>query len=495
MNVLKKIPTWVVACLFLASCANNGVISRAQEFAKAHTSDTFINEARSDARTAYVTVVDGIFLAGSVGRLRDPDFFDEIMEYEAKSITKDDLYLQIMEQFKNHLVIDPDVLRHPRDKKVGHISSFSGTRKEFLNYLCHIYECSWAIADGTAQVSRLVSRSWVVDISSLVEKVGGEVQTQSRSGQSGGSGQVTQSGASVSSKTMMDRFKEIKSIVKTMAGEGATVTVSPALSMLTVMAPRDRIEVIDKLVKQINQKATRMIALQVEIVTVKAEEGNERGLNLDMVFNNGNLGVDYNVLNLVDSDAGNLEVAITDPEDEFIGSKALIQSLSKLATITSRQSNSLQTMDGAPVSVRKATKEAFFEVTTNVVPQTGQTLSEITVNEVPIGFSLTMTPHIASGGKDVLVSLQINNSRLNRKESLSLGSGSFVQYPVTDNDDLASYVRVRDGGAIILSLNENDVENSTSQGPLHHAVPLLGGAKSRNASKEKTFVIVHSEIL
>jgi type IVB pilus formation R64 PilN family outer membrane protein len=483
--------------LVLASCQKATMIKPVTHEIMPKFDEPIAQQAAASIKKKNVTVIeDGIYVDVLGASKLESSFLDDKLSFTSKGLTKDDLFIQLISIFGDSLSIDPDVLRNPRGKKVGYISSFDGTKKEFLNYLCHVYSCSWNVNKNKVFVTHMITKSWHLDLSLDEKNVNASMDSSGKSGQDAqGGGQSVRAKQSYTSKSKFNAFESVKKLAESVIGKDGTVEVSLSLGLITATSTHDKINRLDQIIVGINKKANQLISVEVEILTLKRNKLDERGTNFNMLFNNGNLGANFNLMNLGSTDSGNFQFNIVDPQDEFTGSTALIQSISRNAEIVSKRTELMTTLNGEPVVIKAGTIEPFFELTTTPVANSDQVLQTITTKEVPIGFSLSLVPMIIGDGGEIRLNMQLSDSKLVRKERVTFGGGSFVEYPVSESSDFARTVKVRSGQYMMVSGRSNGSESKADTGAIHHSVALLGGNKNISNENEYVVVLVNASVV
>ncbi|MFK5892226.1 MAG: hypothetical protein QM504_03280 [Pseudomonadota bacterium] len=481
----------------LSSCQKTTLIKPVTEEIMSRVDAPLEKQATDSLKKYNVTVIeDGIYIDVVSDSKLHTSFLDDKVSFTSKGLTKDDLFIQLISIFGDGLSIDPDVLRNPRGNKVGYISSFDGTKKEFLNYLCHIYSCSWNTDKNKIYVTHMVTKSWSLDLSLDEKNISSTLDSSGKSGQDAQSGgQSVRAKQSFSSNMKLNAFESVKKLAMSVIGKEGSVEVSLSLGIITATSTNDKINRLDQIIKNINKKANQLISIKVDILTLKKKLSDERGTNFNTIFNNGNIGANFNVTNLGSSDSGNFEFNIVDPQDEFFGSSALIQSISRNVEIVSKRTELMTTLNGEPVAIKSGTIEPYFELTTTPVTNSNQVLQTITTKEVPIGFSLSLVPMIIGDGSEIRVSMQLSDSKLIRKERVTFGDSSFVEYPVTSSSDFARTVKVRSGQYMMVAGRNNGTESKSNSGAIHHKVSLLGGNKSVSNESEYVVVLINASVI
>ncbi|MGN5477578.1 secretin N-terminal domain-containing protein [Cupriavidus basilensis] len=204
--------------------------------------------------------------------------------------------------------------------------------------------------------------------STFKSSIGKQGQTQTGAvGSSNGStveAQVTTRKTNIEMNSKFSLWDSVEDAIKSVISPAGKYAISQASGTITVTDTRDVVEQVAKIVDHENAANTRQIAMRVEVLSVKLNNGQEFGVDWDLVFNQVSNMVPWALrfsspASLVSNNAANLGVSILAPTNGAMsasqarwgGSKAFFKALSSFGRVSVVTTANAMTLNRQPVPV------------------------------------------------------------------------------------------------------------------------------------------------
>ncbi|WP_207951319.1 pilus (MSHA type) biogenesis protein MshL, partial [Cupriavidus sp. L7L] len=169
--------------------------------------------------------------------------------------------------------------------------NYEGTVSGFLDLLSARAGISWEYREGVISLHRLVTKIFTLKAipgdSTFKSSIGKQGQTQA-----GAVGSTnSQSSAGYNSQTNIEMnskfslWESVEDAIKSVISPAGKYAISQASGTITVTDTRDVVDQVAKIVDHENAANTRQIAMRVEVLSVKLNNGQEFGVDWDLVFN------------------------------------------------------------------------------------------------------------------------------------------------------------------------------------------------------------------
>jgi type IVB pilus formation R64 PilN family outer membrane protein len=405
--------------------------------------------------------------------------------------------------------------------------AYEGPLSGLLERVAGHFGVNWRYDGSTISVTRFETRVFVVESmpGKLKVEEGMVDDTTSNNSSSGGatggsSGSNSQSSLKQNSKVDMDLtyWEELEKTLNSMLGGTGTVVAAPSMGLVTVTTTQEIMRTVADFMTLENLRASRQIAVNVEIYSVSLS----RGLDFNIAFNTVLRRMANFSANLGGASApttvsgftggGTLSLAILNPHSHTGEITDVFTALSGIGDTTKVAKFPLVTLSNRPVARRVGEDVTYVASTTTNTGTTstasgfaGTTLTPGTVHQ---GFSVQLTPRLLDDGRVLLqyslsiidvLSIDSFNSVCGASASASCTSGatgsSTIQLPTTSNRIFVQQSVLKSGSTLILGgAEENDAaENSQGVGDPYNYV--LGGGNSSSKKHTMVFFALTPQVL
>ncbi len=315
-------------------------------------------------------------------------------------------------------------------------------------------------------------------------------------GGSSSAGAGGSSSLSLSSEAEIAVWTQIKDSITSMTSKDSKLTIDQGNGTITLTATPTDIKKVGRYITEQNNRLSRQVAISVKVLQVTVTDGDQYGLNLSAMFNDGHttFRLASPTGGVADDIADNLTMAIT-PKN-WTGN-AIVKALSSQGATTLVTSGTVTTLNNKPAPIQVIKKQNYIsEITKTNGGDNDYDISTET-EEIETGFTLDVLPRILEHGRLLLMFnltlsdlIELEKVYLNEpsKGTSSSASGQYIQNPKIESRGFTQEVAMSSGESLILTGYER-VENTTSKEGIGSATnSLLGG--SATASKERSVLVI-----
>ncbi|AMR78613.1 PilN family type IVB pilus formation outer membrane protein [Cupriavidus nantongensis] len=393
--------------------------------------------------------------------------------------------------------------------------NYEGAVSGFLDLLSARAGISWEYREGVISLHRLVTKIFTLKAipgdSTFKSSIGKQGQTQAGAV---GSSNSTQSSAGYNSQTNIEMnskfslWESVEDAIKSVISPAGKYAISQASGTITVTDTRDVVEQVAKIVEHENAANTRQIAMRVEVLSVKLNNGQEFGVDWDLVFNQVSNLVPWTLrfsspASLVSNNASNLGVSILAPTNGAMsasqarwgGSKAFFKALSSFGRVSVVTTANAMTLNRQPVPVAITNQTTYLaKVTPAPAGASGSAggTPGLEPGTVTTGFLLNLLPTVLDSNS-ILLQFGLGISDLTGLVDVPSGDQK-IQAPEISSTDFLQKVAIRPGETLVLS----GYERSTGQydkRTLSSGAPIGLGGSLNGASNREAVVILVTPVL
>ncbi len=279
--------------------------------------------------------------------------------------------------------------------------------------------------------------------------------------------------------------------------EAASVIANPESGVISVRATARQHERVQEFLDRVLDSARRQVLIEATIAEVDLSQNYQQG-------------IDWSKLNLSGSGFSFIQTPtgpLTGPTSSlfqlsytsgtsFSGSVKLLENFGTVKVLSSPK---LSVLNNQTAVLKVVDNEVYFTIQTNI-NRGGQNTEDLityttTVNTVPIGLVLNVTPEI--GDNDTVL--------LNVRPSLSRIVGQATdpnptlkqlnvtnQIPIVRSREIDSVIRVENGNiAVMGGMMEDAIDLNKNTVPIAASVPILGALfQNRNDTRKKTELVI-----
>lgn len=238
------------------------------------------------------------------------------------------------------------------------------------------------------------------------------------------------------------------------------------------------------------------VAFNVNILTYEKTETDNRGIKWDLINSSlGDFGLSANINSLVPSDASNMSVTVLDPQDEWSGSSALIQSLSSQVDIVRNNQYGGVTMNHTPLPIQVSRDAPFLNVTSSPIQNSnGAIVQEFEVVKETIGISMSLLPVVRDDGT-ILVHFNLSDSNQVDEVLFDLGENGSSTVPIKDSRNFIQRAKLKSGQTLVLTGFSQNIDRKTTSSPIHKKAWFPFGSKNNSETSTDLIIIITPRII
>lgn len=276
--------------------------------------------------------------------------------------------------------------------------------------------------------------------------------------------------------------------------EAASVVANPEAGVLTVRATGRQHEKVQEFLDQVLASAKRQVMIEATVLEVNLSDNYQQGIDWGLILDNGRF-------NIVQSTAG-LPTAITNTifTGTYTGGdfNATIKLMESFGTVKVLSSPKISVINNQTALLKVVDNRVYFTIEaqqTQAVNAGTLATFTTTVNTVPVGFVMSVTPQI-SDTDTVLLNVRPSISRItgfvNDPNPLLAQANVVSQIPEIQTREMESVLRVNSGDTAVMGgLMQDGVENKDDSVPGLSRIPLVGEFfTARNDTRTKTELVI-----
>jgi type IVB pilus formation R64 PilN family outer membrane protein len=396
----------------------------------------------------------------------------------------------------------------PEPSGGNRITYANGSFKGLLDTAAARFGVSWKYTDGVIQFFHTEARTFQINAvpgdSTFTASVASGASSSSGGGSGGGQGGAGSGGGNgngngstisannsqntgVASKLSV--YTGIESAIKVMLSPHGKVLASPATGAITVVDTPDSLQRIAAYVDSENKALSRQIAINVTVLSVSLNRGDEYGIDWNLVYNG--LKRTYGIQNVFPTSATNpvgFSAGIVG-NSKWAGSDVLVKALSQQGKVRRQTTASVVTLNNQPVPVQVARQTSYLQsAQTSIVAQVGSQ-SSLVPGTVSAGFNMSILPHVLTNGT-VMLQFSIDISTLRGLRTIEGANNTRIETPELDTRNFLQRVSMKSSETLVISGFEQTDENIDNRGVGSPKNALLGGGVRANSNKEVIVILI-----
>jgi type IVB pilus formation R64 PilN family outer membrane protein len=378
--------------------------------------------------------------------------------------------------------------------------NYDGTLEGLCNFLTTKYGYYYRVKDNVIQFYETDTRIFdMVPLpggSSVASSVGLDSASEGGVGSGGGASQKTSSTAKskVQADSTFEFWSKLDASLKPMLTDKAIVASFPATGMVSVTDTPEALDRVGPFLEAQNRFLSRQVAINVRIVSVENNDGDNYGINWDAV--RSTLADKYNLRLKTNVDLGGTPSMTVDfSSGKFTGTQAVIGALSEKHVVHAITSASATGKNNHTIPVSVGTQRGFLEkITTTTDAVTGAKTYTLEPGAVRFGTTMTFTPKINA---DNTVELQFGLDMTNMiGDFRSFGpEGNQIQFADLDSKTFLQTASLRSGETLILAGYEDSKGSSDRAGVGSADAPVFGGQIKGNARKQTMVIMIQPVVM
>jgi MSHA biogenesis protein MshL len=286
--------------------------------------------------------------------------------------------------------------------------------------------------------------------------------------------------------------------------EAASVIANPENGIITVRATAKQHEKIQHFIDQVMANAERQVMIEATIVQVDLSDQYQQGIDWSRALLGAKgftlsqaSGFSVDPATGLASTAGAMAVGYINPTSKFGNLAASVQLLEQFGNVKVLSSPTLSVMNNQTAMLRVVNNDVYFIVNSTVTPNSVPGGAPIiayttTVNTVPVGFTMSVTPQI-NDNDTVQLSVRPSITRLlTAAKDPTPGLAFPNSIPQTSTREMESVLKIQNNQIAVLGgLMEDQINKNSDEVPLLGRIPLLGNLfKNRNDTTTKTELVI-----
>ncbi len=286
-------------------------------------------------------------------------------------------------------------------------------------------------------------------------------------------------------------------IVKTSTfREAASVIVNSEAGIVSVRATNKQHQYVQHYLSTLLRSLHRQVLIEATIVEVSLSENNQQGIDWSRLRSASGTG--FEIIQTGASVVGNaLEIGYQNPDSALGNISATVKLLDTFGTVKILSSPKLSVLNNQTAVLKVVDNLVYFTISssTNQNANNTTTTYTTTLNSVPVGLVLNVTPQI-SDSESIILNIRPSISRRYAwaddpnpdLKKLDIKN----QIPVIRTREMDSMIRISNGNiAVMGGLMEDTVENNDTSIPGASTVPLFGKLfQNRDDTRRKTELVV-----
>ncbi len=278
--------------------------------------------------------------------------------------------------------------------------------------------------------------------------------------------------------------------------EAASVIVNSEAGIVSVRATSKQHQYVQRFLNTLLQSLHRQVLIEATIVEVSLSENNQQGIDWSRLRSASGTG--FEIIQTGASVVGNaIEIGYKNPASALGNISATVKLLDTFGTVKILSSPKLSVLNNQTAVLKVVDNLVYFTISssTNQNANNTTTTYTTTLNSVPVGLVLNVTPQI-SDSESIILNIRPSISRRYAwaddpnpdLKKLDIKN----QVPVIRTREMDSMIRISNGNiAVMGGLMEDTLENNDSSIPGVSSIPLFGNLfQNRDDTRRKTELVV-----
>jgi general secretion pathway protein D len=276
--------------------------------------------------------------------------------------------------------------------------------------------------------------------------------------------------------------------------EAASVIANPETGVLTVRATARQHERVQEFLDQVMVSARRQVMIEATVLEVNLSDNFQQGIDWSLILKDGRWNLGQSIAGLP-SGITNTIFTGTYTGGDF---KATIKLMESFGTVKVLSSPKISVINNQTALLKVVDNKVYFTIEaqqTQAVNAGTLATFTTTVNTVPVGFVMSVTPQI-SETDSVLLNVRPSISRItgfvNDPNPLLAQANVVSQIPEIQTREMESVLRVNSGDTAVMGgLMQDGIQNKDDAIPGVSRIPLLGEFfTARNDTRTKSELVI-----
>ena len=325
-------------------------------------------------------------------------------------------------------------------------------------------------------------------------------QAVQQSGSGSENTQVSDTGFSSSDDYINFSTKELsiwgdlqKSLALLKSKEGVLV-INQATSSILVKDYPDNVTAIAQYLNNENDRLTKMVTVDLQIIEYISEKGDQRGINWKVIKEDlasaGVFGLGTAFNTLVQDELAPTILGYSRETGKYTGSQVLINALDKYGVISSVKNRRIVSLNNQVSKIVEGSELGYLAQSGGTSTANVGSQDNLIPGILKTGDAIYMLPNAVND--QIIIQLSTRLTNLERLRNITSGSRT-IETPETRFSDLFLKFSVRDGETLLISGSSQDrheyTENTTA------GMLLLGGEVGGKKSTKETIVLITPRVV
>ncbi|PKG68616.1 hypothetical protein [Pseudoalteromonas sp. GutCa3] len=284
-----------------------------------------------------------------------------------------------------------------------------------------------------------------------------------------------------------------KSITLLKSDEGKFV-INESTSTIMIKDFPDNVSAISSYLERENKKITKMVAVDLQIIEFTSNEGDQKGINWNVVKQDlatgGVFGLTTAFTSLVQDDLAPTLLGYNQSTGKYAGSNVLVNVLEQYGAVSVATKKRIVSLNNQVAKVIGGGELGYLAQSGGTATANVGTQDNLMPGILKTGETIYMLPNAV---KDKIV-IQLSTKISNLEELRTVTSGGkSIETPETSKTDLFLKFAVQDGETLLISGSSENrseyKENSTG------GLILLGGELGGNKGQKETIILITPRIV
>jgi type IVB pilus formation R64 PilN family outer membrane protein len=393
------------------------------------------------------------------------------------------------------------------------VIQYEGALRGFLDLIAVRTGNGWRQDAGTITLFHRDTRTWAIHALPGASTINATISNQSAgggagsggggsgggggggSGGSGGAQSTLQGGNTTTTDAEINVFSAAADAIEQMLGPKGLIAKSAALGTVTVTDEAAVLDRVEAYVAQVNERVTRQVRMKVEVLSIELNTGESYGIDWNLVWESlsGRYAAVGNIAATALEGSNTVELSIVDPTDNYAGTSALVNALSRQGRVSIETSQVINTLSGQPAPVQVGAETSYLARRSIIALNDQQAQVSTELGTVSDGASITALP-LVIGNNDILLQLQLNLNQL--RDLRVVGSqNERLEAPQIDTRQTLQRVKIPSGGTMILSGFEQDRVRYDQRGIGTPKFQAAGGGSTGERRRTVLVVVVTANVV
>jgi len=279
--------------------------------------------------------------------------------------------------------------------------------------------------------------------------------------------------------------------------EAASIIANPESGVISVRATGRQHERVQEFLDRVVASARRQVLIEATIAEVDLSQNYQQGIDWSKLNLSGSgFSIVQSALGDITAPPSSLIQLSYTSGTSFMGSVKLLESFGTVKVLSSPK---LSVLNNQTAVLKVVDNSVYFTIETNI-NRGGQNTSDLityttTVNTVPIGLVLNVTPEIGDNDT-VLLNVRPSLSRIVGQATDPNPAlkqlGVINQIPIVRSREIDSVIRVENGNVAVMGgLMEDAIDMNKDTVPGAASLPIIGALfQNRNDTRKKTELVI-----